>query len=80
MEQIEIRQPKMLAAQSFIQILRTFLAILSSSTNVLFSYIKRIYVSGERLNPLVILDLSSNKLRKEKISKGNKVKNLNYLL
>jgi len=40
MEQIQIRQPKMLAAQSFIQILRTFVAILSIFIAAYFSYIK----------------------------------------
>ena len=40
MEQIEIRQPKMPAAQSFIQILGTFLATLFIFTAVNISYIK----------------------------------------
>ena len=40
MEQIQIRQPKMPAAQSFIQILRTFVAILSILIAAYFSYIK----------------------------------------
>jgi len=40
MEQIQIRQPKMLAAQSFIQIFGTFLALLFIFIASLFSYIK----------------------------------------
>jgi len=40
MEQIQIRQPKMPAAQSFIQILGTFLATLFISYNRAFSFIK----------------------------------------
>ena len=40
MEQIQIRQPKMPAAQSFIQILETFLAKLFIFIAVYFSYIK----------------------------------------
>jgi len=40
MEQIQIRQPKMLAAQSFIQILGTFLATLFISHGRAFLFIK----------------------------------------
>jgi len=40
MEQIQIRQPKMPAAQSFIQILETFLATLFISYIRAFSFIK----------------------------------------
>ena len=40
MEQIQIRQPKMPAAQSFIQILETFLARIVTFIAVNFSYIK----------------------------------------
>ena len=40
MEQIQIRQPKMPAAQSFIQILGTFLAILFIFYSRAFSFIK----------------------------------------
>ena len=40
MEQIQIRQPKMPAAQSFIQILGTFLAKIFIFTASYFSYIK----------------------------------------
>jgi len=40
MEQIQIRQPKMLAAQSFIQILGTFLAKLFIFYSRAFSFIK----------------------------------------
>ena len=42
MEQIQIRQPKMPAAQSFIQILGTFLAKIIIFIAVYFSYIKNI--------------------------------------
>ena len=41
MEQIQIRQPKMPAAQSFIQILETFLATLFHFIATHFSYIKK---------------------------------------
>ena len=41
MEQIQIRQPKMPVAQSFIQILETFLAKLLIFIASYFSYIKR---------------------------------------
>jgi len=40
MEQIQIRQPKMPAAQSFIQILGTFLATLFISNSPGYSFIK----------------------------------------
>ena len=40
MEQIQIRQPKMPAAQSFIQILGTFLATIFISYSRAFSFIK----------------------------------------
>ena len=40
MEQIQIRQPKMPVAQSFIQILGTFLGTLFISYNRAFSFIK----------------------------------------
>jgi len=40
MEQIQIRQPKMPAAQSFIQILGTFLATLFIFIAALFSFTK----------------------------------------
>ena len=51
MEQIQIRQPKMPAAQSFIQILGTFLAPLFIFIASLFSYIK--------LAPLTIKQLKA---------------------
>jgi len=40
MEQIQLRQPKMPAAQSFIQILKTFLSLLLNFIAVYFSCIK----------------------------------------
>ena len=62
MEQIQILQPKMPAAQSFIQILGTFLAILINFKTPNFSYIKKITASREQLKPLVLLDLSSSNI------------------
>ena len=59
MEQIQIRQPKMPAAQSFIQFLGTFLAILINFITPNSSYIKKIAAFREKLKPLVLLDLSS---------------------
>ena len=61
MEQIQIRQPKMPAAQSFIQILGTFLASLFIFIASLFSYIRLAPLNIKQLNPLVALDLSFKK-------------------
>jgi len=58
MEQIQIRQPKMPAAQSFIQILGTFLAPLFIFIASLFCYVKLAPLSIKQLKPLVALDLS----------------------
>ena len=83
MEQIRIRQPKIPAVQSFIQILKTFLGILFNLIAEQFSYLKRNSVSGEQVKPLVILDLALKRLTsfiKGGMSKGVEVKNLNYLL
>ena len=83
MEQIQIRQPKMPAAQSFIQILGTFLAKLLIFIASHFSYIKLASITINQQKPLVALDLllkNLNSFIKEKISKRNKVKNLGYLL
>jgi len=83
MEQIQIRQPKMLAAQSFIQILGTFLAPLFIFIASLFCYVKLAPLTIKQLKPLVALDLYLKNLTsfiKQKISKRNKVKNLIYLL
>ena len=83
MEQIQIRQPKMPAAQSFIQILGTFLATLFIFKASHFSYIKLASLTIKQLKPLVALDLSLKNLtsfiRKE-MSKINKVTNLSNLL
>jgi len=83
MEQIEIRQPKMPAAQSFIQILGTFLAPLFIFIASLFCYVKLAPLTTKQLKPLVLLDLSlknpTSFIRKE-MSKINKVKNLGHLL
>jgi len=62
MEQIQIRQPKMPAAQSFIQIFRTFLALLFVFIDSLFSHIKLAPLTIKQLNPLVALDLSLKNL------------------
>ena len=58
MEQIQIRQPKMPAAQSFIQILETFLATLFISYNLAFSFIKKASSFREQQKALVALDLA----------------------
>ena len=58
MEQIQIRQPKMPAAQSFIQILGTFLAALFIFIAALFSFIKIAYSFIKQLKALVALDLA----------------------
>jgi len=62
MEQIQIRQPKMPAAQSFIQILRTFLAPLFIFIASLFFNIKLASLTIKPLKPLVALDLSLKNL------------------
>ena len=62
MEQIQIRQPKMPLAQSFIQILGTFLARLFIFIASLFSYIKLTPLTVKQANPLVALDLSLKNL------------------
>jgi len=71
------------AAQSFIQILGTFLATLFIFIAALFSYTKLAPLTIKQLNPLVSLDLSlknpTSFIRKE-MSKINKVKNLSNLL
>ena len=83
MEQIQIRQPKMPAAQSFIQILETFLANISNFITSYFSYKKLESLIIKRLKALVSQDLSfrnPTSFFKEKTSKWNKVKKLGYLL
>jgi len=57
MEQIQIRQPKMLAAQSFIQILGTFLATLFIFIAALFHLQKIASSFREQQEALVALDL-----------------------
>ena len=83
MEQIQIRQPKMPAAQSFIQILGTFLSPLFIFVDSLFCYVKLAPLTLKQLKALVSLDLflknPTSFIRKE-ISKINKVKNLSHLL
>ena len=58
MEQIQIRQPKMPAAQSFIQILGTFLATLFISYIRAFSFIKIAFSFREVQKALLSLDLA----------------------
>ena len=80
MEQIQIRQPKMPAAQSFIQIQGTILAPLFFFIASLFCYLKLAPLTIKQLKPLVALDLSLKKLTsfiKEKMSKRNKGKFFN---
>ena len=62
MEQIRIRQPKMPAAQSFIQILGTLLATLFIFIGAFFSYKKLASLTTKQLNPLAALDLSLENL------------------
>jgi len=83
MEQIQIRQPKMPAAQSFIQILGTFLATLFIFISAYFYYKKLVALTIKHLKPLVTLDLYLKNLTSfinKKMSKRNKVKKLSYLL
>ena len=58
MEQIQIRQPKMPAAQSFIQILGTFLATLFIFYSRSFSFKKTDSSFREQQKALVTLDLA----------------------
>jgi len=62
MEQIQIRQPKIPAAQSFIQMLGTFLAPLFIFIASLFSYIKLALLTIKQTKTLVALDLSLKNL------------------
>ena len=83
MEKIQIQQPKMPAAQSFIQILGTFLAPLFIFIASLFSYIKLDPLTIKQLKRLAALDLSlrnPTSFIKKKMSKINKVKNMIHLL
>ena len=57
MEQIQIRQPKMPAAQSFIQILGTFLSTLFIFIVEHFSFIKNIILNYKTAKPTVITRL-----------------------
>jgi len=61
MEQIQIRQPKMLAAQSFIQILGTFLAKLFIFIAAYFSYIKNSFFNMKTSKSIGITRLSLKK-------------------
>ena len=70
MEQIQIRQPKMPAAQSFIQNLETFLAILFIFIAALFHLQKIASSFREQLKALESLDLALKNLTT--FSKGEK--------
>ena len=62
MEQIQIRQPKMPAAQSFIQIFGTFLATLFIFMDSHFFLKKLASLTKKQLKPLAALDLSLKNL------------------
>ena len=62
MEQIQLRQPKMPAAQSFIQILGTLLATLFIFMAEYFYYKKFASLTIKQLKALVALDLSLENL------------------
>ena len=71
------------AAQSFIQIIETFLAIFFNFITIHFSNIKNLSVLREQLKVLVQLDSPSRILlqsSKGRMFKGNEVKNSNNLL
>jgi len=70
MEQIQIRQPKMLAAQSFIQILETFLATLFISYNRAFSFIKNSFFIQRTAKSIGVTRFSLKNLTR--FSKGGK--------
>ena len=61
MEQIQLRQPKMPAAQSFIQILRPFFALLLNFIAVYFSRIKINLCSKQTVKTIGNTELSFRK-------------------
>ena len=61
MEQLQIRQPKMPAAQSFIQILGTFLAKLFIFIAVYFSYTKNRFFNKKTAKAIGITRFSIQK-------------------
>ena len=71
MEQIQIRQPKMPAAQSFIQILEINLATLFIFKAAYFSSVKIASLIRKQLEPLVTLVLTLKKVTS--FSKGRNV-------
>ena len=73
MEQIEIRQPKMPVAQSFIQILGTYLALFFKSLATNFPLKKKDPVFRKRANTLISLDII---LKLNFIALGNKFLNV----
>ena len=62
MEQIQIRQPKMLAAQSFIQILGTFLATLFIFYMRVFLFIKNSLFILRKAKSIGVTGLSTKNL------------------
>ena len=62
MEQIQIRQPKMPAAQSFIQNVGTFLAIKFNLKAAHLTRKKITSITRKQLKPLVALDLAQKNL------------------
>ncbi|MBW3046228.1 hypothetical protein CU306_07065 [Prochlorococcus marinus str. MU1414] len=84
MEQIQIRQPKMPAAQSFIQFLGTFLATIFISYSRTFSFIKNsffIYRTAKSLGGTGFIIKNLTTFSKwGKCQRGDEFKNLSYLL
>ena len=84
MEQIQIRQPKMPAAQSFIQILGTFLATLFIFYSRAFLFIKNCIFILRTAKNIGVTGFSTKNLttfsKGAKFQRGGKFKNLSYLL
>ena len=84
MEQIQIRQPKMPAAQSFIQILWTFLATLFIFYSRAFLFIKNSLFIYRTAKSIGVTGFNTKNLttfsKGAKYQRGGKFKNLSYLL
>ena len=84
MEQIQIRQPKMPAAQSFIQILGTFLATLFIFRSRAFSFIKNSLFILRTAKSIGSTGFSIKNLttfsKGGKCQRGGEFKNFSYLL
>ena len=84
MEQIQIRQPKMPAAQSFIQILRTFLAILFIFIAAHYSFVKNSLFIKKTVKSIGATGFSLKNLttfaKGKNVQWGGEFKNLSYLL